>query len=335
MNAVKGFQVGAFLKNYNVMIIFVALFTFASISYEHFFTTLNIFNVLKQASILGLLAIGMTFVIITRGIDISVGSVLALSGVLAANLSKYGVLVAIVVPLAVSCLIGIVNGLVVTKVRMDPFVATLATMIGIRGIAFIATGEVAVRIEGVSESFYFLGRGDVLGIPLPIYIMIILFVVMSFVARYRPFGRHVYAVGGNEEAAKMMGLPVDRIKIKVYVLSSLLAGIAGIILASRLGAGHPVVGDDYHLQAIATVVLGGTLLTGGVGKLSGTFFGVLIMSLITNIFNMQGNISTWWQNVLMGVIVLLVIVSQAAMNREGRGVRGWKGRFRRLQQSGV
>src|SRR5690606_8220203 len=174
MNAVRGFQVGQFLKNYNVLIIFVALFTFASISYEHFFTTLNIFNVLKQASILGLLATGMTFVIITRGIDISVGSVLALSGVLAANLSKYGVLVAIVVPLAVSCLIGIVNGLVVTKVRMDPFVATLATMIGIRGIAFIATGEVAVRIEGVSESFYFLGRGDVLGIPLPIYIMIIL-----------------------------------------------------------------------------------------------------------------------------------------------------------------
>src|SRR5690606_21627988 len=242
--------------NHEEVIILVGVFSSASTGYEHFLTRVKIFIVVKQASMLGLLAIGLTLAVKMRGLDRRAGSVCASGGVLARYFGMCSVLVASVVPLAVSCLIGIVNGLVVTKVRMDPFVATLATMIGIRGIAFIATGEVAVRIEGVSESFYFLGRGDVLGIPLPIYIMIILFVVMSFVARYRPFGRHVYAVGGNEEAAKMMGLPVDRIKIKVYVLSSLLAGIAGIILASRLGAGHPVVGDDYHLQAIATVVLG-------------------------------------------------------------------------------
>lgn len=303
-------------KAYNTPIIFLALILFAAFNYDHFFTLLNITSVLKQGSILGIIAIGMTFVIISRGVDISVGSVLALSGVLAANLSGHGLLISVLVPLLVSGAIGLINGLVITKIGMDPFVATLATMMGIRGIAYIATGEESVRVDDISTSFSTLGRGELLGIPIPIIIFAAILLAASFMAKFLPFGRYLYAVGGNEEAAKMMGLPVNKIKIKVYILSSLLAGLAGIILASRLGAGHPTVGSDYHLMAIAIVVLGGTLLTGGVGKISGTLFGVLIMSTIPNIFNLQGNISTWWQNVLMGLIVLLVIIMQSVMTRK-------------------
>lgn len=304
------------LKAYNTPIIFLALILFASFKYDHFFTMLNITSVLKQGSVLGIIAIGMTFVIIAGGVDISVGSVLALSGVLAANLSGHGLLISVLVPLLVSGVIGLINGLVITKIGMDPFVATLATMMGIRGIAYIATGEESVRVDDISTSFSVLGKGELLGIPTPIIIFIVILLAAAFMAKFLPFGRYLYAVGGNEEAAKMMGLSVDKIKIKVYMLSSLLAGLAGIILASRLGAGHPAVGSDYHLMAIAIVVLGGTLLTGGVGKLSGTLFGVLIMSTIPNIFNLQGNISTWWQNVLMGLIVLLVIIMQSVMTRK-------------------
>lgn len=302
------------INNNSTFILFLVILILASIFYENFFTFQNLINVLRQASILGIISIGMTLLIISRGIDLSVGSVLALSGILSATLSEKGIIIAILVPLIVSGFIGLLNGLVVTKIGMDPFVATLSTMMGIRGIAYIVSGESAVGFSEES-SLYFIGRGTVLSIPVPIIIFLSLLIIIAFVSKNFSFGRNIYAIGGNEEAANMMGVPVNKIKIQLYILSSILAGLAGVILASRLGAGNPVVGEEYHLLAIAMVILGGTLLTGGVGKLSGTFFGVLIISFITNIFNLHGQISPWLHNVLMGLIVLLVIIGQSRLNR--------------------
>jgi len=303
------------IKNNNTFILFIIILIIATLLYDDFFTFLNFSNVLRQASILGIISIGMTLLIISGGIDLSVGSVLALSGILAANLSGKGIIVAILVPLIVSGFIGLINGLVVAKIGMDPFVATLSTMMGVRGIAYLVSDETTVGISNDSKLF-FLGKGTLFGIPVPIIIFISLLLIVSFVAKNFSFGRHVYAVGGNEEAANMMGITVNKVKIKLYILSSLLAGCAGIILSSRLGAGNPGVGEEYHLLVIAMVILGGTLLTGGVGTLSGTFFGVLIITLITNIFNLHGQVSPWWQNVLMGLIVLFVIIGQSRLDKE-------------------
>lgn len=305
-----------FIKVQNSLIAFLIFFIFASIKYDRFLTVLNLNNVLRQASIIGIISIGMTFVIITGCIDLSVGSVLALGGVLAANLTGKSVVLAILVPLIVCGGIGFINGYLVAKMKTPPFIATLAMMMGVRGIAYIATGEVSVSIDRLSEGFLALGRGSILGFPIPSIIFITILIITTYTLKYLNFGRHVFAVGGNEEAARMMGLQTDKIKIKAYILSGTLAGLAGIILASRLGAGQPVAGEAYEMQAITSVVLGGTLLTGGIGSMPGTLVGVLTLSIITNIFNMQGNISTWWQNVLMGLLLVFVVIMQAVLKRE-------------------
>jgi ribose/xylose/arabinose/galactoside ABC-type transport system permease subunit len=258
----------------------------------------------------------MTFVILTGGIDLSVGSMVALAGVLAANLSGKGMLLAILIPILATSLLGWINGLVITKMKIVPFVATLAMMMGIRGIAYISTGETSVRVDKLSTGFTELARGFIFGIPIPALILVFAVIIASIVLKYSSFGRHVLAVGGNEEASKMMGLNVGKIKTMTYVISGGLSGFAGVILASRLGAGQPVAGEGWEMTAIASVVLGGTLLSGGVGRFSGTFFGALIIGIITNMFNMQGNINTWWQNVLMGSLLLVVVVIQSQVSKK-------------------
>ena len=303
-----------FFKSRGVLIAFLLLFVFASVKYDAFLNFTNITNILRQVSINGMIAIGMTFVILTGGIDLSVGSILAVSGVLAANLTSTNTALAIIVPLVVAGCIGLVNGLIVTKLKIVPFVGTLAMMLGARGIAYIATGEKSIRVGKLSEGFTQLARGFVFNIPIPAIIFITSILIATLVLKYLGYGRHVLAVGGNEEAARMMGLKVDKVKMIAYTISGVCAGLAGVILTSRLGAGQPVAGEGYELTAIASVVLGGTLLTGGAGKFSGTLTGVLILGMITNIFNMQGNINTWWQNVLMGVLLLTVVVVQAQVS---------------------
>lgn len=303
------------LKSQGALIAFLILFIVASIMYDSFLTFVNISNVLRQVSMIGMVAIGMTFVILIGGIDLSVGSTVAVAGVLAANFSSKSILLTIIVPLGIAALIGATNGVVITKMRIVPFIATLAMMMGVRGMAFISTGEVSVRVDKLSTGFTTLARGYVAGIPIPAIIFITAILMGAFISKYTAFGRHVYAVGGNEEAAKMMGLNVHRIKILAYTINGTLSGLAGIILASRLGAGQPVAGEGWEMTAIASVVLGGTLLSGGVGKFSGTFIGVLIIGIITNIFNMQGNINTWWQNVIMGALLLAVVVVQSQTSK--------------------
>ena len=310
-NRLKLFSIKNFIKEEGALITFLLLFLFAAFKYEQFFAVLNLTNVLRQVSMMGFVAIGMTFVILIGGIDLSVGSTLAVAGVVAAKLCGYGVIVSIVVPILIGVTFGLINGILVTKLKIVPFIATLATMLGIRGIAYIVTGEISVGANLASDSFIQLGRGYLFNIPIPAILFVLAIIVAIFISKVTKFGRHVYAVGGNEEASKMMGLKVDKIKIFVYAISGAMAAFAGVILTSRLGAGQPVAGEGWELTAIAATVIGGTLITGGVGKFTGTFFGVLITGIIQNIFNMQGNLNVWWQNILMGAILLGVVIVQS------------------------
>jgi ribose/xylose/arabinose/galactoside ABC-type transport system permease subunit len=304
------FSVGGFVKAQGVFLAFLLLFLIASFMYEDFLSVYNLTNILRQVSMIGLVALGMTFVILVGGIDLSVGSVVAVAGVIAASVSGGSVLITILLPVAAGTVIGLINGLVITRMKVMPFIATLATMMGARGIAYIVTDAQSVSVES-SSAFSKLARGFVLGIPIPALIFVFAVLISILVARYTGLGRYIFAVGGNEEAAKMMGLNVNRVKIAAYTISGMFAGLAGVILTSRLGAGQPVAAEGWEMTAIAGVVIGGTLLTGGVGKFSGTFFGVLIIGIITNMFNMQGNINTWWQNVIMGAVLLTVVVLQS------------------------
>ncbi len=317
-NKIKSFRLP---KGEGALITFLILFAFATFRYEQFFTLLNLKNVLRQVSMLGFVAIGMTFVILIGGIDLSVGSTLAVAGVVAARVSSYGVGISIIIPVLIGITFGVVNGLLVTKLRIVPFIATLATMLGIRGIAYIATGELSVGAGSASPGFIQLGRGFALGIPIPAILFILAIIIAVIVSKKTKFGRYVYAVGGNEEAAKMMGLKVHNIKILVYAISGALSAFAGVILTSRLGAGQPVAGDGWELTAIAATVIGGTLITGGVGRFTGTLYGVLITGLIQNMFNMQGNLNVWWQNILMGAILLGVVIAQSKAGKIGEGLK--------------
>ena len=264
----------------------------------------------------GLIALGMTFVILTGGIDLSVGSLLALAGVVAAYLLPNGVVVAVLGAVAVTTLLGLVNGIIIAKAKIQPFIVTLAMMIAARGLVLTITDEKSVRIGQTFADFIYLGRG-VIGnfLPVPVLILLIAFAVGWVVLNYTRFGRHVYALGDNDEAARLLGLNISRTTIGVYAISGALAGLAGVILAARLGAGNPVEGSGIELGAIAAVVVGGTLLTGGQGNVLSTLVGVLLLGVVFNIFNLEGQISPWWQPVLRGAILLVVVVIQNSLTK--------------------
>lgn len=303
-------KLASFIQREGALVALVIVCIFASLRYDAFLTPENLLNVVRQNSMLGLVALGMTFVILTGGIDLSVGSLLAVAGVIASNLAGTGSLVAIFAGVGAATLLGLVNGLVIAKARIQPFIVTLAMMIAARGVALASTGEQSVRVDRLSEGFTWLGRGLIGPIPVPVLILIVAFALGWVILGYTRFGRHVYAVGDNEEAARLMGLNVGRVTINVYMLSGMLAGLAGVILASRLGAGQPVAGTGWELDAIASVVVGGTLLTGGQGGVGSTLVGVLLLGVIFNLFNLEGTISSWWQWVLRGVFLLLVVIVQ-------------------------
>jgi len=221
---------------------------------------------------------------------------------------------------AAAAVVGLVNGLIISKARIQPFIVTLAMMIAARGLVLAYTKEDTVRVDRSAVSFAELGRGKIefgaFDFPYPVIILFVAFALGWLVLTHTRFGRYVYALGDNEEAARLMGLNVDRVIIGVYALSGALAGLAGVILASRLGAGQPVAGIGWELDAIAAVVVGGTLLTGGQGGVGATLVGVILLGMIFNIFNLEGQISPWWQMVLRGVILLAVVVVQNRLSRK-------------------
>lgn len=297
-----------------IALILVCLFAFAR--YETFLTQQNLINVLLQNSMLGLVALGMTFVILTGGIDLSVGSLFAVAGVVAASLAGHGLLVALPAAVAAATLLGLINGLMVAKARIQPFIVTLAMMIAARGLALAVTDEKSVSAGGLSPAFSWLGRGYIGPLPVPVVLLFAAFILGWLVLNHARFGRHVYALGDNEEAARLMGLNVSRVTLSVYALSGAIAGLAGAIDSSRLGIGRPVAGLGLELSAIAAVVIGGTLLTGGQGSAISTLVGAILLGVIFNIFNLEGQISNWWQEVLRGVILLAVVIVQNRLSQK-------------------
>ncbi len=311
-------RAASFLQRQGALVALVIACAFGASRYYAFGTPENLLNVLRQNSMLGLVALGMTMVILTGGIDLSVGALLAVAGIVAAKLAPHGTLVAIVGGVGTAALLGLVNGLVITKARIPPFIVTLAMLTAARGGALAATNETSVSVTRAATGLIWLGRGTIGPVPVPVALLALAYLVGWVALRFTRFGRYVYAVGDNEEAARLMGLDADRVLIATYAISGALAGLAGIVLAARLGAGQPVAGTGWELDAIAAVVVGGTLLTGGQGGVGSTLIGVLLLGVIFNLFNLEGTISPWWQWVLRGTFLLGVVVIQSRLQQRAR-----------------
>lgn len=287
----------------------IVLMVFVTIMNPNFIQVGNILNLLRQVSINGLIAFGMTFVIITGGIDLSVGSTLALSGALGAGMIAAGwnPVIATLGALIMGALLGAVNGVVITKGKTAPFIATLATMTIYRGLTLVYTD--GNPITGIGDSFFFqfIGKGYIFGIPFPVVLMAIAFGILFVILHKMTFGRKTFAIGGDENASYIAGIKSDRIKIAVYAISGFMASLSGMILTSRLNSAQPTAGTSYELDAIAAVVLGGTSLSGGRGRLFGTLVGALIIGTLNNGLNLIG-VSSFYQQVVKGIVIIIAVL---------------------------
>jgi ribose/xylose/arabinose/galactoside ABC-type transport system permease subunit len=311
------------LQRQGALIALVVLVVFGALRYgENFATGFNVQSLLADDAKYALVALGMCFVIMTGGIDLSVGSVVALGGVVAAQLSGAGLLPAMLGALAAGAAVGVVNGVLVARYRLAPFLVTLATLLVARGLAlYLADARSAVA--DAASGFTDFGAWRLLGVPAAFWIVALLFALGALALHRTDFGRNVLATGGNEEAARLMGLPVDRTKLAVYVLSGALSGTAGAFLAAQTGSVDAAAGQGWELTAIAAVVVGGTLLTGGIGSVFGTLVGVLLLQLIFNLIvfeNSRGGIqiSSYWESVIRGAFLLAVVLLQVRLTRRGR-----------------
>lgn len=299
----------SFLQKIGPFIGLLLIVIVISIMSPNFLTINNIFNVLRQVSINALIAFGMTFVILTGGIDLSVGSILALTGAVTAGFLASGMdpIFAMSLGLLLGAVLGAINGVIIAKGKVAPFIATLATMTIYRGLTLVYTEGKPISGLGDSLSFQLLGKGYFFGIPVPIVTMVLSFGILYFILKKTTFGRRVYAVGGNEEASKLSGISVDRIKIYVYSLTGALSALAALILTSRLNSAQPTAGTMFELDAIAAVVLGGTSLTGGRGWIVGTVIGALIIGVLNNGLNLIG-VSSFFQQVVKGAVILVAVL---------------------------
>lgn len=292
-------------RKVGVLAALVLLVIAASFLSDRFLTVPNLLNILRQVAIVGILAIGMTFVILTRGIDLSVGSLLGISVVLYAGLLEgHSMAVAIPLGLGAAMLAGLVNGIGISWAKIPPFIMTLGMLSFVRGLAFIYTGGTPIPI--LNEGFYDLGNGYILGIPIPSLVLLAVLVASAIILLLTPFGRSVYAIGSNEEAARLSGVPVRLYTIIVYVISGGVSGLAGLVYASQLSIGTPIAGQGYELDAIAAVVVGGTSLFGGRGTVAGTFVGTLIIGVLANILNLTG-VDPYVQQLFKGALIVVAV----------------------------
>lgn len=295
--------------------VLVAVVVIAAIALPRFASLENLRDVALQSSFLAVIALGMTFVIVTGGIDLSVGSVYALGGVLAAYGSKAGPLAAVGLPLLICAAIGLVNGLLVARLRLAPFIVTLATLLFARGLLLALTDEGTTTYTITDPFVLAVGRVTVLGLGAPVWIALVLCGIGGIVLQRTRFGETVFATGGAEASALLMGLPVARTKVLVYTASGALAGFAGTLTAAYLQSGVTVIGVGTELDAIAAVVIGGTLLTGGAGSVLGTLVGVVLRNVLSNIINQIGGVDSNVQSVISGAFLLLVVVAQRVLAR--------------------
>jgi len=276
-----------------------------------FLSPLNLTNILVQSSIMAVIAIGMTFVIIGGGFDLSVGSTVALAGCIAAMaMVQFGLATGVLAGIATGTAVGLVNGVIVAKLGINPFISTLGTMVLVRGLVYLITGGAPVGDDRLPTAFLAFGSARLLGIHYLVWVPAVLLVVLSWVMAATPYGRRIYATGGNREAAYLSGVPVDRIIASTYIWCGGLAGLAGVMLAARLQSGQPTAGEYYELTAIAAVILGGASLHGGEGALYKSIIGVFIMVVLGNSLNLL-NVDSYWQRVAIGV----VIIAAAAADR--------------------
>lgn len=286
---------------------------------EHFMTVNNTLNVSRQIAIMGLLGIGMTFVILTGGIDLSVGSIFGFTAIVAATLLSRGVPGAVAIPvvLVVGAAVGAINGLGVTKGKLPPFIMTLGMLVIARGVTMTYTEGEPVVLKKTAAAFAWLDAGSLLGIPTPVWVLVIFAAAAGFLLRYTPFGRSVYAVGDNLEAARLSGIKTGRVIFSVYVISGLCAAMSALIIVSRVGSASPAsAGDKAELDAIAIVVIGGTSLFGGEGGIWGTLVGAAIVGVVANLMNLTG-VTSFSQPIVMGLIILGAVL----LERHGRGRR--------------
>ncbi len=301
----KNLQFKDMIRRYGILIGLIGLITGFSVLSERFFTISNMLIVMRQTSIVAFLAVGMSFVILGAGIDLSVGSVLAFSGAVGAGVMQNGgIFFGILAGLALGTALGIFNGMVITKLKIPAFIATLAMMAIARGGTLVYTD--GRPITGLPSSFAFLGRGYIGNVPFPIILMLIIFILAYIVLKLTRFGRYVYATGGNINAARASGVKVDNVIISTFAISGFLSGLTGMVLASRLNSAQPTAGVGYELDAIAAVVLGGTNLFGGEGELWGTLVGAFIMGILNNGLNML-NVSSFYQQVVKGIVILIAV----------------------------
>jgi len=312
-------QIGLLLQRQGALIALVVLVVFGTLRYgENFATGFNLSSFTGDTAKYGLVALGMTFVIMTGGIDLSVGSVVALGGVVAIKVSEHGLLPGLLAGTAAGAAVGAVNGTLITRLRLQPFIVTLATLLAVRGLALTLAGtRAAVAAPG---DFQKLGDWSLLGLPVAAWAMLLAFLVGAAMLNYTAWGRRVLAIGGNVDAARLMGLPVARTTFSVYVLSGALAGCAGVFLGSQNGSVDTAAGQGWELSAIAAVVVGGTLLTGGVGSVLSSLVGVLLLQLIFNLIvfeNGKGfiSISSFWESVIRGAFLLVVVLLQVRLVR--------------------
>ena len=283
---------------------------------DKFASALNFGNIALDSSYLLLISIGMTFVIISGGIDLSVGSLLALAGVLTAYASRWGSLPAILVPLGTCAVFGLVNGLLVGRARIAPFIVTLAGLLFARGLAFAVSREGnQVYLIPADRVLTRIGQARLLGLGAPVWFALLVFAAGLVVLNRTRFGQAVFAIGGSEPAAELMGLPVARVKTLVYVLSAVLSGLAGVLVAAQTQSGLPTLGEGRELEAIAAVVIGGTLLSGGAGSLTGTLAGVLLLKVIQNLINQFGTLTAYYQQVVSGTFLIAVVLLQLRLAR--------------------
>lgn len=299
-----------YMSELTTVIALIILMAVITIINSNFLTANNLLNLLLQVTSNALIAFGMTFVILTGGIDLSVGSILALSSALTAGLLGSGVPVtlAILISLILGCILGMMNGLLISYGKLAPFIVTLATMTIFRGATLVYTNGNPIT-KGLSDTFLFqfLGQGYIVGIPFPVIIMFIVFIVLYVLLHKTAFGKSVYAIGGNEKAAYISGVKLNKVKIIIYSISGIMASISGLIITSRLSSAQPTAGASYEMDAIAAVVLGGTSLSGGKGRILGTLIGALIIGVLNNGLNIIG-VSAFWQQVVKGVVILIAVL---------------------------
>lgn len=294
-------------RSVGLLVVFIALIVFFSIASDYFFTSKNLLNMIRQVSVMGISAVGMTMVLLTGEIDLSVGSLVSLIGVITAIIMvnfQINPFFAVIIGLLLAALVGWGHGLIVTRIGIPALITTLGTMKALRGVSFILTG--GLPVYGFPKVFAFLGQGYIWVVPVPVLIMMVAFILGHIFLNKTYLGRHIYGIGGNEEASKLSGVNVDKVKKLVFVICSFMTGLAAIILLSRINSGQPTAGEGFELDVITAVVLGGVSISGGKGKLVNVLIGVLILGTLSNGLILM-NVSQYYQWVIKGMVLLIAV----------------------------